>query len=195
VLKDAGPARISFGKGSGENRAVNAAKSALSSPLMDIPVNEAKHLLFNITGGPSLTLSECNKAAQVISHAVHPDATIVFGIVFDSEMNNEMGITIVAAGLSKQHAYEILGLEGPLSEIIEFQEATAFFEANRRKLLDKYEGKYLAILNRKVIDADDDFSLLAERVYSHYGYKDIYMPRVERGKTILHIPTPQIRRN
>ena len=194
VLKDAGPARISFGKGSGENRAVNAAKSALSSPLMDIPVNEAKCLLFNITGGQSLTLFECNEAAQVISHAVAPDATIVFGVAFDPAMNNEVDVTIIAAGLSRQYAYELLGLEGLLTEIIEFQEAKAFFEANRRKLLDKYEGKYIAILNRGIIDADDDFSLLAERVYSRYGYKDIYLPKVERKRTILHVPTPQVKK-
>jgi cell division protein FtsZ len=194
VLKDAGPARISFGKGSGDNRAVNAAKSALSTPLMDIPVNEAKCLLFNITGGPSLTLFECNEAAQVIGHVVAPDATIVFGVAFDPAMNNEVDVTIVAAGLSRQHAYELLGLGGLLTEIMEFQEAKAFFEANRRKLLDKYEGKCVAILNREVIDADDDFSLLAERVYSRYGYKDIYMPKVEKKRTILHIPTPRVKK-
>jgi len=194
VLKDAGPARISFGKGSGENRAIKAARSALSSPLMDIPVNEAKCLLFNITGGPSLTLFECNEAAQVIGHAVAPDATIVFGVAFDPAMNNAVDVTIVAAGLSRQHAYELLGLRGPLTEIIEFQEAKAFFEANRRKLLDKYEGKYIAILNREVIDADDDFSLLAERVYSRYGYKDMYLPKVERKGTILNVPTPHVKK-
>ena len=194
VLKDAGPARISFGRGSGENRATDAAKSALSSPLMDIPVNEAKCLLFNITGGPSLTLFECNEAAKVISHAVVPDATIVFGVAFDPSMNNELDVTIVAAGLSKQHAYELLGLRGLLTEIVEFQEAKAFFETNIRKLLDKYEGKYIAVLNREVIDADDDFSLLAERVYSRYGYKDIYMPKVDRKGTILHIPAPHVRK-
>jgi cell division protein FtsZ len=194
ALKDAGPARISFGSSSGENRAVNAARNALSSPLMDIPAKEAKCLLFNITGGPSLTLFECNEAAQVIGHAVAPDATIVFGVAFDPAMNNEVDVTIVAAGFSRQHAYELLGLRGPLAEIMEFQEAKVFFEANIGKLLDEYEGKYIAILNRKVIDADDDFSLLAERVYSRYGYKDIYLPKVERKGTICHIPTPHVRK-
>jgi len=194
VLKDAGPARISFGRGSGENRATDAAKSALSSPLMDIPVNEAKCLLFNITGGPSLTLFECNEAAKVISHAVAPDATIVFGVAFDPSMNNELDVTIVAAGLSRQHAYELLGLRGLLTEIVEFREAKAFFETNISKLLDKYEGKYITILNREVVDADEDFSLLAKRVYSRYGYKDIYMPKVERKGTILRIPTPHVKK-
>jgi len=194
ALKDAGPARISFGSSGGENRAVNAARNALNSPLMDIPVKEAKCLLFNITGGTSLTLFECNEAAQVVGHAVAPDATMVFGVAFDPAMNNEVDVTIVAAGLSRQHVYELLGLRSLLTEIIEFQEAKAFFEANTRKLLDKYQGRYIAILSREVVDADDDFSLLAERVYSRYGYKDIYLPKVERKGTILHIPTPHVRK-
>ncbi|MCK4354175.1 MAG: cell division protein FtsA [Dehalococcoidia bacterium] len=79
-------------------------------------------------------------------------------------------------------------------EVNGFPKARAFFESNHNKLLAKYEGKYIAILNREVIDADDDFSLLAERVYSRYGYKDIYMPKVERKGTILHIPTPQVKK-
>jgi len=192
VLKGAGPARISFGRSSGGNRGANAAKSALSSPLMDIPLNEARCLLFNITGGSGLTLFECNEAAQVISRAVAPDAMIVFGIAFDPEMNSEVDVTIIVAGLGMKRAHELLGLGGSLGEIIEFQAAKAFFEANRRRLLDKYEGKYIAILSREVVDADDDFSLLAERVYSCYGYKDIYMPKVEKKGTILHIPTPHV---
>jgi len=61
-------------------------------------------------------------------------------------------------------------------------------------LLEKYGGSYIAILEGEVADADDDFSTLAERVYSRYGYKDIYMPKVERERAILHIPTPQIKR-
>jgi cell division protein FtsA len=78
--------------------------------------------------------------------------------------------------------------------LTEFQKARAFFESNHNKLVAKYEGKYIAILNREVIDADDDFSLLAERVYSRYGYKDIYMPKVERKRAILHIPTPHVKK-
>jgi cell division GTPase FtsZ len=140
---------------------------------MDVPVKEAKCVLFNVTGGPSLTLFECNEAAQVIGDAVAADATMVFGVAFDPAMNNEVAVTIIAAGLSSQDAYEVLGLRDLLAEIMEFQEAKAYFEANTRELLEKYEGKYVAILSREVIDADDDFSLLAERVYSRYGYKDM----------------------
>jgi len=194
LMKDAGLGHMSVGKSSGQNRAVEAAKTALTSPLIDIPINEASSVLFNIKGGSSLTLLECNEAAQVISRAVDPNANIVFGVVFDPEMNDEVNITIIAMRFSNRHGEELLGLRGFLSEITGFQEAKAFFEANHKKLLAKYEGKYIAILNREVMDVDDYFSLLAERVYNRYSYRDIYMPKVERRKTILHIPTPQVMR-
>jgi hypothetical protein len=78
-------------------------------------------------------------------------------------------------------------------EITDFQEARAFFEANQEGLLDKYEGKYIAILKDEVMDADEDFSKLAERVYHRWGYRDIYMPKVEKRRAILNIPSPQLK--
>ena len=79
-------------------------------------------------------------------------------------------------------------------ELTGFPRARAFFESNHSKLLSKNEGKYRALSNTKVFDVDGDFSLLAERVYSRHGYKDIYMPKVERKGTILHIPAPHVRK-
>ena len=102
VMKDAGPAWMSVGKASGQSRAAEAAKAALASPLLDVSVNGATGVLFNITGGPSLTLFECNEAAQVISQAVDPDANIVFGVVFDPKMDSEVRITVIATGFAKQ---------------------------------------------------------------------------------------------
>ena len=66
-------------------------------------------------------------------------------------------------------------------------------KANQQELLAKYEGEYIAILSGEVVDVDNEFSILAERVYSRYGYKDIHMPRVEKRRPILHIPTPLIK--
>jgi len=103
VMKDAGPAWMSVGKGSGQNRAAEAAKSALASPLLDVSVSGAKGVLFNITGGPSLTLFECNEAAQVISQAVDPRANVIFGVVFDPKMDSEVKITIIATGFTSQY--------------------------------------------------------------------------------------------
>ena len=103
VMKNAGPAWMSVGRGNGQNRAVDAAKAALASPLLDAQVNGAKGVLFNITGGPSLTLFECNEAASVISDAVDPRANIIFGVVFDPKMDSEVKITVIATGFTSQY--------------------------------------------------------------------------------------------
>jgi cell division protein FtsZ len=103
VMKDAGPAWMSVGRGSGQNRAAEAAKAALASPLLDAQVAGAQGVLFNITGGPSLTLFECNEAASVISEAVDARANIIFGVVFDPKMDSEIKITVIATGFTSQY--------------------------------------------------------------------------------------------
>ena len=111
VMKDAGPAWMSVGKAGGQSRAAEAAKAALASPLLDVSVDGASGVLFNITGGPSLTLFECNEAAQVISQAVDPNANIVFGVVFDPKMDSEVRITVIATGFAKQQGKGIYSAE------------------------------------------------------------------------------------
>ena len=106
VMKDAGPAWMSVGKSSGQNRAAEAAKVALASPLLDVSITGAKGVLFNITGGPSLTLFECNEAAGVIAQAVDPEANIIFGVVFDPKMDSEVELTIIATGFVTQYGKE-----------------------------------------------------------------------------------------
>ncbi|MBN2186500.1 MAG: cell division protein FtsZ [Dehalococcoidia bacterium] len=111
VMKDAGPAWMSVGKASGQNRAAEAAKAALASPLLDASISGANGVLFNITGGSSLTLFECDEAAQVISKSVNPNANIVFGVVFDPNMDNEVRITVIATGFVTQYSKGISGAE------------------------------------------------------------------------------------
>jgi cell division protein FtsZ len=98
VMKDAGPAWMSVGRGSGQNRAVDAAKEALASPLLDVSVGGSKGVLFNIVGGASLTLFEVNEAAGVIRQAVDPEANIIFGVARDPGMDKELKITLIATG-------------------------------------------------------------------------------------------------
>ncbi len=103
VMKDAGPAWMSVGIGSGQNRAAEAARSALASPLLDVSIKGSTGIVFNITGGPSLTLFECNEAAEVIGQAVDPTANIIFGVVHDPEMpDSELKITVIATGFGAQ---------------------------------------------------------------------------------------------
>ena len=111
VMRDAGPAWMSVGKAGGQSRAAEAAKAALASPLLDVSVNGATGVLFNITGGPSLTLFECNEAAQVISQAVDADANIVFGVVFDPKMDSEVRITVIATGFARTQGRGVYSAE------------------------------------------------------------------------------------
>ncbi|MGD0779698.1 MAG: cell division protein FtsZ [Dehalococcoidales bacterium] len=99
IMKDAGPAWMSIGRGTGQNRAVEAARQALASPLLDISMAGARGVLFNIAGG-SLTLNEVSKAAEVIRQAVDPQANVIFGVVLEPEMGNDVRLTLIATGFN-----------------------------------------------------------------------------------------------
>jgi len=102
IMKDAGPAWMSMGRGSGQNRAVNAAKEALASPMLDVSITGAKGVLFNVAGGNSLTLFEVSDAAKVIGEAVDPEANIIFGVNVDPNMGNEVRLTLIATGFASR---------------------------------------------------------------------------------------------
>jgi cell division protein FtsZ len=97
ILNNAGPAWLAIGRGKGENRAVEAARQATKSPLLDISMDGAKRILFVISGGPTLTLQEVQDAARVIQDLSDPDANIIFGTCRDSKLDDEIKITMVAA--------------------------------------------------------------------------------------------------
>jgi len=107
VMKDAGPAWMSIGVGSGKNRAVDAAREALNSPLLDVSLEGSKGVLFNIVGSSSLSLFEVNEAAEVIKDAVADEANIIFGVAHDPEMDREVRITLIATGFTSK-----IGLPG-----------------------------------------------------------------------------------
>ncbi len=102
VMKDAGPAWMSMGVGSSKNRAVDAARDALASPLLDVSIQGSKGVLFNVVGGSSLTLFEVNEAAEVIKAAVDPEANIIFGVAHDPDMDNDVRITLIATGFASK---------------------------------------------------------------------------------------------
>jgi len=115
IMSDAGSALMGIGVGTGENRAQVAARAATSSPLLDISIDGAKGILFNITGGKDLTMNEVNQAAEIISREADVDANIIFGMVIDEEMTDQVKITVVAAGFdeARQRLQEISST-GPL---------------------------------------------------------------------------------
>jgi cell division protein FtsZ len=101
IMKDAGSALMGIGSGVGDNRAQMAARGAVSSPLLDVSIEGAKGVLFNITGGPDMTMSEVDEAAKIISEAADADANIIFGAAIDQKLVDQMKITVIATGFDE----------------------------------------------------------------------------------------------
>jgi cell division protein FtsZ len=120
VMSGAGSALMGIGLGSGEDRAEQAAKSAISSPLLESSIDGARGVLLSIAGPTDLTLHEVNKAADAITHVAHPDANIIFGAVVDDALGEEVRVTVVAAGFDKMSAPSSgEHLESRLSRLLE----------------------------------------------------------------------------
>ncbi|MDP3710538.1 MAG: cell division protein FtsZ [bacterium] len=101
IMHDTGSALMGVGVASGEDRAIAAAKSAVSSPLLDISINGARGVLFNVSGGQDLTMWEINEAAKVITESIDKDAKVIFGAVHDDRLKKgEIKITVIATGFS-----------------------------------------------------------------------------------------------
>ncbi|MGQ9675020.1 MAG: cell division protein FtsZ [Chloroflexota bacterium] len=98
IMSQAGSALMAIGHGEGETRALDAAKAAIASPLLEVSIDGAKGVLFNITGGPDLTLFEVHEAAEFIAGAADKDANIIFGAVIDPRVQGEVRITVIATG-------------------------------------------------------------------------------------------------
>ncbi len=103
IMQDAGTAMMGIGQASGENRAELAAKAAVNSPLLDMTIDGAQGVLFNITGGADLAMFEIDEAAKVITKNVDPDAKVKFGTVIDESMGDEMRITVIATGFDENN--------------------------------------------------------------------------------------------
>jgi len=101
IMSEGGAALMAVGKASGEDRARLAAEQAISSQLLDITIDGARGVLFNVTGGPNMTLFEVNQAAALIRETSHPDVNMIFGAVIDPNMGDEIRITVIATGFER----------------------------------------------------------------------------------------------
>ena len=119
VMTGAGSALMGIGLGSGEDRAEEAAKAAISSPLLESSIDGAKGVLLSIAGPTDLTLHEVNKAADAITRVAHPDANIIFGAVVDDALGEEVRVTVVAAGFDKVMTPQQSHFESRLSRLLE----------------------------------------------------------------------------
>lgn len=98
IMSDAGSALMGIGRASGDNRAIEAARAAIDSPLLELSIDGAKGILFNITGGPDMGMYEIDEAAKAITEAADSDANIIFGAIIDDAMSGEIKITVIATG-------------------------------------------------------------------------------------------------
>jgi len=103
VMKDAGSALMGIGRASGENRALQAAQQAIESPLLEVSIDGARGILFNVIGGNDLSMHEINSAAEIITSAADPDANIIFGATINPDLEGEIIITVVATGFDASY--------------------------------------------------------------------------------------------
>jgi len=101
IMSEGGAALMAVGTGHGDERAKMAAEQAISSQLLDITIDGARGILFNVTGGPDLTLFEVNQAAAIIKETAHPEVNLIFGAVIDQNMGDEVRVTVIATGFER----------------------------------------------------------------------------------------------
>ena len=116
IMRDAGSALMGIGTASGENRAAEAARTAVSSPLLETSIEGATGILLNITGGPDIGLFEVNEAAEVVTSAADQNANVIFGAVIDDAVGDEVRVTVIATGFGGARRRRRAGsaLEAPI---------------------------------------------------------------------------------
>ena len=119
IMSEGGAALMAVGHAGGENRAIEAAQQAISSRLLDITIDGARGILFNITGGPDLSLFEVNEAASIIKQTAHPEVNLIFGAVIDENMGDEIRITVIATGFDSTEPRPRT-VRATLSDAVEF---------------------------------------------------------------------------
>ncbi|NTW61097.1 cell division protein FtsZ [Candidatus Saccharibacteria bacterium] len=106
IMSNAGSALMGIGRASGDNRAAQAAQQAIESPLIEVSIDGAKGVLFNVTGGYDMSMSEIQEAAEIITSAVSPDANIIFGATLKAEIEDELIITVIATGFDSAYFHK-----------------------------------------------------------------------------------------
>src|SRR3990167_7996073 len=126
IMTNAGSTLMGVGTASGENRATTAARTAIASPLLDSSIDGARGLLFNITGGSDMTMSEVDEAAKVITSQADPDAQIIFGAAIDEKLIDQVKVTVVATGFdeSRKRFAQITTIEEPEQKALTQEEVT-----------------------------------------------------------------------
>ena len=163
VMKDAGLAHMGVGRAAGKGKAEEAAKMAISSPLLETSINGARGVLINVTGSTDIGLEEVETAANLVQEAAHPDANIIFGAAFDENLEDELKVTVIATGFDEKEEPAAMGAKP-------FSAAGAKVEEQQRAAAPaaQYQAQVPAAPAaepEKAAVSDDDWDIL-ERIFS-----------------------------
>ena len=154
VMKDAGFAHMGVGRAEGKNKAEEAAKMAISSPLLETSINGAKGVLVNVTGSMDIGLDEVEQAATLVQQAAHPDANIIFGATFDENMEDEIRVTVIATGFDEGNGKSTIS-EKPFTEAEKKVEQTA---EEQKSAEEPAAAEAVGAAEEKPMDDDDPFT-------------------------------------
>ncbi len=153
IMKDSGTALMGIGIASGENRAVDAAKKAISSPLLETAIDGASGVLLCITGGPDLSMHEVNEAAKAVTQSADRDARVIFGVVIDQDMKDEMKITVIATGFDQSKKFSSIDRE---KDIFQPQRKAHFFEQVKNEEISEEDIK---VKTKEIEEREEDEEL------------------------------------
>lgn len=167
IMENTGPSLMGIGKASGENRAVEAAKQAINSPLLELSIDGAKGVLFNVSGGADLTMLEINEAADIITESIDPDAKVIFGAITDESLKKgEVKVTVIATGFGDEPYLKDEVVRNKIEEEVEkeiepnFKEENKFEEINKNNEPD-YKSSETFSPNINPIKQDDEYDIPA----------------------------------
>jgi cell division protein FtsZ len=159
VMKDAGRAHMGVGRAAGKNKAEEAAKMAISSPLLETSINGARGVLINITGSMDIGLEEVETAANLVQEAAHPDANIIFGAAFDESLEDEIRVTVIATGFEETASGAAAAPAAPARE----EHRTAHAHSAERPT-PAFQAEEQARAAERAAVSDEDWDIL-ERIF------------------------------
>jgi cell division protein FtsZ len=167
IMANAGSALMGIGQASGENKAIEAAKAAINSPLLEMSIEGARGILFTITGGVNLGMNEINEAAKIITASADEDAKIIFGTVIDEKMKDELRITVVATGFGGRvrNSSDAINLENKYTQNTYIAEK----ETEEKKNFDKKKIKVSPLKAAQIMPANRKEALPAEEEDDELG--------------------------
>ena len=140
IMKDAGLAHMGVGRAAGKGKAEEAARMAISSPLLETSIVGARGVLINITGSPDIGLEEVEQAATLVQQAVHPDALTIFGATFDEALDDEIRVTVIATGFDKAEAAAAAAAAGSVVTPTPIQEEEALAQDTQKEEDDAFDS-------------------------------------------------------